>query len=596
MKASGTAPGERQLVGVQTSGRVYRALSEPVHGTVSDNDVAIPMRDGVALRADIHRPDGVGRFPALIAISPYPRQIQHLGLPIGFIEAGQTDFFVPRGYVHLIVNCRGTGGSGGTYELTSPTEHRDLYDLVEWVAAQSWCDGKVGMVGVSYFAIEQFNAAIEEPPHLRAIFPWSATIDWYREIFWHGGIPTGGFAGKYFNAIGMADRENPDFFRGGFFAALNKLLHIPAIHRRLAKPHDNPVSMLARALRFAYRPHPWDDVYLDVSAEHQLYDSFWQARDMTDHIGRIRIPIYLGADWENVSVHLQTPFLALERLPRDTPYRVAMAPRGALQWPWESLHVEALAWFDHWLKGRDTGIMEGKPIRYYVEGAEEWREADAWPLPDTRFDALHLCADSTLSPEEGAVGSRDYLYLPQGLGRARNSNPSALPAFLSWETSPFTDPFEIIGPLILRLRAASSAVDTDWIVKLQDVASDGAARNLTQGWLRASHRALDPARSRSYRPEHPHDRAQPLVPHEETDFDIAILPTAHRFLPGRKLRLMVTSEDGSGFAMQGMTHTGLGMPAHNRVFSASQLIVPQTAAAIPLGKPAAPVSAAPEKA
>lgn len=584
MNTSGIAPGERQLVGVQTSGRVYRELSAPVHEMIGDNNVAIPMRDGVSLRADIRRPDGAGPFPALIAISPYPRQLQYLGLPIGFIEAGQSDFFVPRGYAHVIVNCRGTGGSGGVYEMTGPTEHRDLYDLVEWVAAQPWCDSKVGMIGVSYFAIEQFNAAIEGPPHLRAIFPWSATVDWYREIFWHGGIPTGGFAGKYFNAIGMADRENPDFFRSRFFTVLGKLLHIHAIHRRLAKPHDNPVSILARALRFPYRSHPWDDVYLSVSTEHQLYDSFWQARDMADRIDRIRIPIYLGADWQNVSVHLQTPFLALERLPRETPYRVALAPRGTLQWPWESLHVEALAWFDHWLKGRDTGIMEGKPIRYYVEGAEEWREADAWPLPGTRFAALHLCADGNLRAEDGPSGSRDYLYLPKGLERARNSNPPALPASLSWETAPFPNSVEIIGPLVLRLRAASSAVDTDWIVKLQDVAPGGRPRDLTQGWLRASHRALDPLRSRPYRPEHPHDRAQPLVPDQETAFEIAILPIAHRFLPRHRLCLALTSEDGNGFAMQGMTHTGLGMPARNRVFSASKLFVPQADAG-PAGGP-----------
>ncbi|HEY3916143.1 MAG TPA: CocE/NonD family hydrolase [Stellaceae bacterium] len=575
MTISGISPGERQLAGVQTSGRSYRDLSEPLYDAIATPDIAVPMRDGVALLADIHRPETADPVPALIAISPYPRQMQHLGLPVGFVEAGQTDFFVPRGYAHVIVNCRGTGGSGGVYALTGPDEHRDLYDLVEWVAAQPWCDGKVGMIGVSYFAIEQFNAAIQQPPHLRAIFPWSGTVDWYREIFWHGGIPTGGFAAKYFPAIGMANRTNPDFYRRRFFTLLNRLLQLPALHRRLAQPHENPVSMLGRALRFPYPPHPWDDVYLDVVAEHQLYDAFWRARDMTERLSEIRIPVYLGADWDNVSVHLHTPFLALERLARDVPRRVTMAPRGALQWPWESLHVEALAWFDHWLKGHDTGIMAGKPIRFYVEGAAEWREADTWPLPGTRFDALHLCADGTLSAAEGNPGARDYLYLPKSLNRPRNVNPAPLPSLLSWETAPFAASAEIIGPSRLELRAASSATDTDWIAKLQDVAPDRTACDLTQGWLRASHRALDPARGKPYRPEHPHDRAEPLMPGEPAQFDVAILPTAHRFLPGHRLRLSLTSADDEGFAMQGMSHNGLGNPARNRIFSASQLIVPQ---------------------
>ena len=583
MRASGTAPGERQLAGVQTSGRDYRNLSAPRSETVTANNVAVPMRDGIALHADIHRPASGDRVPALIAISPYPRQMQHLGLPVGFVEAGETDFFVPRGYAHVIVNCRGSGGSGGRYALTGEAEHRDLFDLIEWIAAQPWCNGNVGMVGVSYFAIEQFNAALQQPPHLRAIFPWSGTVDWYREVFWHGGIPTGGFAAKYFPSIGMANRGNPDFYRGWFFTLLNKLLQIPALHRRIATPHENPVAMLGRALRFPYPTQPWDDVYLDVVAEHQLYDAYWRARDMTERLSEIRIPIYLGADWDNVSVHLQTPFLALERLAEGVPHRVTMAPRGALQWPWESLHVEALAWFDHWLKGRETGIMEGKPIRYFVEGADEWRETDTWPLPGTRYDALHLRADGALSASEGDAGGRDYLYLPKSLNRPPNANVPPLPSRLSWETAPFIDPVEIVGPPRLRLAASSSAVDTDWIVKLQDVAPDGKARDLTQGWLRASHRALDASRSKPYRPEHPHDRAEALVPGETTWFEIAILPTAHRFLVGHRMRLSIASADDDGFAMQGMTHTGLGMPARNRIFSVSQLIVPLAEKAPPLG-------------
>jgi predicted acyl esterase len=574
MKASGIAPGERRLAGIQTSGRSYRNLSEAQFETVTAFDTAVPMRDGITLMADIHRPQFASRVPALIAISPYPRQMQHLGLPVGFVEAGQTDFFVPRGYAHVIANCRGTGGSGGRYALTGEAEHRDLYDLIEWVAVQPWCDGNVAMIGVSYFAIEQFSAALEQPPHLRAIFPWSGTVDWYREIFWHGGIPTGGFAAKYFPAMGMADRRNPNFYRGWFFTLLNKLVQIPALHRRLAKPHENPVAMLGRALRFPYPTQPWDDVYLDVVAEHQLYDGFWRMRDMTERLGEIRIPVYLGADWDNVSVHLQTPFLALERLAKDVPYRVAMAPRGALQWPWESLHIEALAWFDHWLKGRETGIMEGKPIRYFVEGAEEWRETDVWPLEGTRYDAFHLGADGTLTAAEKAPGSRDYLYLPKSLNRPPNANPPSLPPRLIWVTAPFTAPVDVVGPPRLRLAASSSAVDTDWIVKLQDIAPDGTARDLTQGWLRASHRAIDPARSKPYRPEHGHDRAEALVPGQTTMFEIAILPTAHRFAAGHRLAVSLTSADDDGFAMQGMTHTGLGMPARNRILSLSQLIVP----------------------
>jgi putative CocE/NonD family hydrolase len=111
--------------------------------------VKIRMHDGVELMADIFRPDADGRFPALFAASPYARQLQDLGAPAGFIEAGATDFWVPRGYVHVIVNLRGTGGSGGTFGFFDSQERRDLYDVVEWVAEQPWCDGNLGMVGIS---------------------------------------------------------------------------------------------------------------------------------------------------------------------------------------------------------------------------------------------------------------------------------------------------------------------------------------------------------------------------------------------------------------------------------------------------------------
>ena len=135
---SGTEPGQRQLNGPQTSGRTYRNLSKPQFKMTRDEDVAVSMRDGVNLLADVYRPDVAGRYPALIAASPYPRQIQNLGAPMGFIEAGASDFFVPRGYVHVIVNLRGTSGSEGTFGFFDSQERRDMHDLVEWAGEQSW--------------------------------------------------------------------------------------------------------------------------------------------------------------------------------------------------------------------------------------------------------------------------------------------------------------------------------------------------------------------------------------------------------------------------------------------------------------------------
>jgi predicted acyl esterase len=144
VRASGTAPGQRKLNGPQISGREYRSLSEPEYGMRRDDDIPVPMRDGVRLLADVHRPDSDGRFPALIAASPYPRQIHDLGAPMGFIEAGASDFFVPRGYVHVIANLRGTGGSDGTFGCFDGQERQDMYDLVEWTAEHRGATGTSG--------------------------------------------------------------------------------------------------------------------------------------------------------------------------------------------------------------------------------------------------------------------------------------------------------------------------------------------------------------------------------------------------------------------------------------------------------------------
>jgi putative CocE/NonD family hydrolase len=150
VKAAGDGPGQRRLNGIQTSGRDYQNLSEATHQIARRNDVEVVVRDGTSLLADVYRPDSEGRYPALVSFSCYPRQIQDLGAPLGFIEAGASDFFVPRGYVHVIANARGTGGSGGEWSLLGQQERNDLFDLIEWVAAQPWCDGNVGMLGISY--------------------------------------------------------------------------------------------------------------------------------------------------------------------------------------------------------------------------------------------------------------------------------------------------------------------------------------------------------------------------------------------------------------------------------------------------------------
>jgi uncharacterized protein len=536
--------GTRRLNGPQTTGRDFRNLSEPAHEIVEDLDLAAPMRDGVNLMVDVLRPDSPDRFPALIAASPYPRQIQNLGLPLGFVEAGASDFFVPRGYAHVLANERGTGGSGGTYGMCDVQWRQDMHDLVEWAAAQPWCDGNVGMVGISAFAMAQVAAAVERPPHLKAIFPVAVTVDLY-EAIWHGGLLSSTFIGAWLSGVANLAGTSGKIFRGRLGEVVQRVMRSSPVHTRLE--HFNgeaALNVLGKVMPSKYPPHPWGDLYLAAAVEHQTRDEFWEERNMAPLMKQIEVPVYLGCDWDNVPLHLPSTFLALESLPEGLPVRVALMDKGLI-WPWESLHVEALAWFDQWLKGRETGVMDGPRIRYQLGG--EWHESDNWPPPGVEQEPWALRANGTLAPDEGEPGERSYVYLPPTLGRSKKARPTEDPSSLTWDSDPLETTLDVAGPVELALESTITGSDTAWIATLQDVGPDGSAEDVTAGWLRAG---LG-------------DR-------------IRLVDTGHRFRAGHRIRLVLASEDGNGKpAMMGFQHAPLGIASRNTVRSASRLVLPR---------------------
>jgi predicted acyl esterase len=542
---------------------------------VSDDDVRIPMRDGVELLADVHRPAEPGRYPVLVAASPYPRQIQDLGAPMGFIEAGASDFFVPRGYVHLITNLRGTGGSGGTFGMFDAQERRDMHDLVEWAAAQPWSDGNVGMVGISYFAMTQLEAAVERPPHLKAIFPVAVTADLY-DAASHHGLVNASFVTPFLAMVGLTSGVNDRFWRSKLVEAARSLLHLPPVHRHFATMDgEAAVTVLRAALKLHHDPHPWDDLWRAIAVEHPLRDAWWEARDLMPLLDRIDVPVYLGCDWQNVPLHLPATFPVFEALTGSPHVRVAMLGEHGLAWPWESLHVEALAWFDHWLKGRDTGILEGPRIRYVLPGADGWRTADAWPVAGTAHRALALRGDGVLGEDEGGSGARTLMTLGAGLNRERPSGTDP-PATLTWTSAPLAADLDIVGEIELVLDAASTAPDTAWIAVLQDVAADGTVSNVTAGYLRAGLREVDEARSRIGAPSLPCRSFVPVPIGETVRYRVPLVATARRFAAGHCLRLVIASDDQApdAPAIMGFRHASVGTSSLNTILSSSRLLVP----------------------
>jgi hypothetical protein len=297
-------------------------------------------------------------------------------------------------------------------------------------------------------------------------------------------------------------------------------------------------------------------------------------------LDRVRVPAYVGCDWANGPLHLPGSLDLINALPNSPHVQVAMLGDLGISWPWETMHIEALAWFDHWLKGRDTGILDGPSFRYQLRKGEAdgWKTADTWPVPGVAHRELALRADGILGPDEGEPGECTYMSLGAGLNRAQASEADP-PSQLAWMTAPFTDGLDVLGYLELRLDATASAADTAWIVTLQDIAPDQTATDVTAGFLRASLRAVDETASEPGQPSLPCRKAEAVPVNEPVSYRIPIVGTGYRFAAGHCLRLAFTSDDQDPEfpAEMSFRHASVGTSSLNRIASSSRLLLPVAA-------------------
>jgi len=515
----------------------------PVQGVAVDRDVMVTMRDGVRLAVDVYRPEeGAGeRYPALLAASPYQKDLA--GLPAvpmyPMRETGPIEWYVKRGYVYVLADLRGTGKSEGVWEVLSETEQRDLYELVEWVAAERWCTGRVGMIGQSYYGMVQWLAAIQKPPHLTCIVPYDASVDEYREAAFHGGIPSSGFITLW------------SFLVRGLHAygarGVEKL-------RQLGPGVEHAVL------------------------EHQTDDAHWRERSAYWRLDEIDIPVFSIGNWGKNARHLRGNILGFEKVtgPKRLVVEEGARPhslnvaKALMDFESPEFHERLLApWYDHWLKGEDTGVMDEPPVELFVSGVDEHWSFQTWPPPGVEYRPYYLTAgpsggvtslnDGGLSLDRPSnpASSTTYSY-PQAewhLGTTMinsQGQPNTVARILTFTSAPLEADLAVIGSVTLVLHASSDQVDTDFIVRLCDqlpqpkpLADDVAppAHIISRGWLRASHRALDAGESSQVRPFHPHDDPEPLEPGQVYRFDIEIWPMGHVFRRGHRLRLELANGD-----------------------------------------------------
>ena len=432
------------------------------------------------------------------------------------------------------------------------------------------------MLGISYFAMAQLAAAVTKPSHLKAIAPLLSTDDLY-EAIWHNGLLNSGFFSAWLPAVGVLSQRPDAFWRSGRISLLRELLHLPAVHAKMQHLNGEAIVTVLKNLFHSHYPEqPFGELWRAAAVEHPVRDAFWEARNTRPLLGSIDIPVYLGAEWDNVPMHLPSTFPAWAALRGNRHVRMALLQPGGFPWPWESLHYEVLAWYDHWLKGRDTGITDGPAIRYQMPGTGEWREAADWPPPQATLTPYNLRSDAVLGDAEPAAGHREYLHILTGSGEPSNANAHTLPERLTWDTAPFGEPVEFVGEIELTLQAKITALDTSWIAVLYDVPPQGEAVAITAGWLRASLSEIDLAKSRLGAPVLPCRQPIAIVPGRATTYRIPLVPNARHLPAGHRLRLVIASADEAGKSptVLGFTHTVVHESSRNTVLNHSQLWLP----------------------
>ena len=531
-----------------------------------EKDVDVPMRDGARLKADVFRPDHAGKFPAILNLGPYQKDKLWL-VPDSLAEAQNEwmnwetvnpKWWVPRGYAAVRVDGRGSGNSPGQCEPWSLAEAVDLYDAVEWAAAQPWCNGNVGLLGVSYFAINQWFVANLKPPSLKAIIPWEGFADLYRDALYHGGILS--------------------LFMTNWYTA-----HM--LHHLLGRASQHlPDGWQVNTLYF------WLHNNLDSGA-------FGGAQAQWD---KITIPMFSVGNWSGIGLHLRGNTEA--HLRAATPHKKLRIHLGSHVHPFytEDGRRDQIRFFDYWLKGIANGVMDEPPIKLAIRkggDAFAWRHEHEWPLARTRWTKLYLDlsrpstdgAAATLAEHKPAqAASRSYA--ASSLGSMGSTSAAASQVMgggiksgmgVSFETAPLKADTEVTGPLAAVLWVSSTSEDMDLFLTLRNFDADGNEIMETgqqglpvpvaKGWLRVSHRELDPELSRPYRPYHRHVRRQYLTPGEIVRVEVEIWPTSMVFKKGHRIRLDVQPRDGVGSSHYMHYHADYNSGASNTVYAGGNM-------------------------
>jgi len=517
-------------------------------GMVIERDAPIVLRDGVTIYADLFRPERGAELPVILTWGPYGKHFPTFeiyarfpacGVKTEWVDPAYTIFEGPdpthwcrRGYAIVNVDPRGLWCSEGEATfIDARQEALDCYDAIEWAAGLEWSNGRVGMTGVSYLTQIQWQVAALRPPHLVALNCWEGVSDMYREFFFHGGIP---------------DTRFPAHWAEGTSYSLGRV--------------EDTVAM---------------------AAAHPLFDAYWETKAAA--LERIVAPAYVVASWSDHSLHTRGTLEGFKRIASEQKW---LEVHGRKKW--EHYHrpesvAKQIAFFDHFLKGVDNDVPRWPRVELEVRErayAGTYRVHAEWPPAETRYVPLYLDASSAAlhrSPPEHPATVR-----------YRSTEPDGRAHF----DFAIEEDVEVVGHMSLRVWVeAEEADDADLFVAIQRFDRAGAFvpfpfyaamddGNVALGWLRASHRELDEARSRPWQPWHTHAREQRLEPGVPVALDVEIWPSGTHFHAGETLRLVIQGSDVNTYPrpLIASLHEDTRNRGHHRIHTGgdhdSHLLVP----------------------
>ena len=501
-----------------------------------EKGVTVRMRDGIRISLCVYRPDADGRFPALFAASPYQYEMDEVPAYPLFLwrETGPIEWYVGQGYAYVHADVRGAGQSEGEFEFMGPNEQQDYLELIAWIVRQPWCNGRVGGIGQSYYAMAQWLMATYNPSGLVCIAPYDGLVDQYRCSNYHGGIYCS-YRSVWYTSL-RADNQH-----------------------RLAGRHGRP-------------PMKFDLVGAII--DHPLDDDFWRVRSPYWRLDKIKCPVLSIGHWGKMGLHLRGNILGYEEVTAPKKLVVTGA-RNTFEahrmFDQIEFHENELKpFYDLHLKGANNGFMDSAAVKLYVRGANVWRAQDDWPPRHATPVAYYLrrgpsgsvtsLNDGALSTERSAANEPptsytypDWEWVNGVAVIGPDGRVDPVRRVLTFVSAPLEADLEVTGPILLKLYASSTAIDTQFIVKLTDQhPQDSTSRAegerpaytpVSKGWLKASHREKDAARSKPQRPFYTHNNPQPLTPGQTYEFDIEVLPIAYVFRKDHRIRLELANGD-----------------------------------------------------